>query len=191
MGQPKQPALYEIQDRSTVVFVDDRNNAIPLNASRVRRAIADHVSTQLMTEGILTETISSRDAMALAQQRDREGNLLSMEAIGESVGAQQIIYIEMMGFRGSPDGSTPRPTGSCRVKVIDVGNRTRLFPPAASEKAWMEISVLSPPISMQLYDTSNGRRQVQQILAALIGDRVAKLFYAHVPDEIGTRLTPQ
>ena len=44
LGEGKVPAAYEPQDRPTVVFVDDRQNVIPLNASRIRREIADKVS---------------------------------------------------------------------------------------------------------------------------------------------------
>ena len=39
MGQDKAPAKYVLEDRSTVVFVDDRNNAIPVNSTRVRGTI--------------------------------------------------------------------------------------------------------------------------------------------------------
>ena len=187
-GQSKAEAKYVLLDRRTVVFVDDRHNAIPLNATRIRRTIADKVSMDLMAQEVLTATISSRDAMALARRRDREGKLLSMETIGESVGAQQVIYVEMMGFRGSPDGVTPRPSASCRVKVIDVANRTRLFPAPDAHQAWQDVSVESLPISLELYRTAAGRREIEEMLAKLLGDQVAKLFYGHVPREIGTRL---
>ncbi|MCZ6542142.1 MAG: hypothetical protein O6768_00585, partial [Planctomycetota bacterium] len=71
LGPPKVEAQFLLVDRPTLVFVDDRNNAIPLNASRIRRAIADKASTDLMAKEILTKTISPRDAMALTRQRDR------------------------------------------------------------------------------------------------------------------------
>ncbi|MHC4414767.1 MAG: hypothetical protein ACYS0G_05740 [Planctomycetota bacterium] len=190
-GQGNADAEYELLDRSTVVFVDDRSNAIPLNSSRIRRAIADQVSADLMANEVLTDTISSRDAMATARERDREGDLLTIEAIGESVGAEQVIYVEMVSFRGSPDGFTPRPTASCRVKVIDVPNRARLFPGLDAEVPWRDVTVVSPSISTELYRSDSGRRQIEQLLAALLGDRVGKLFYAHVPDEVGSRLEPR
>jgi hypothetical protein len=183
--------VFKLANRPTVVFVDDRQNVIPMNASRIRRQIADQVSTELMEQKIVTDVISSRDAMAMARNKDREGQLLSIDAIGEAVGAQQVIYVQMVTFQGSPDGYSPRPTASCRIKVIDVANRVRLFPPSDAEQPSYPLIIESPPIDPQLYTSTEGRRQIETILAALLGDRIAKLFYKHVPDELGTRLNPQ
>jgi hypothetical protein len=191
IGQGKVPAAYEPQDRPTVVFVDDRQNVIPLNASRIRREIADKVSTDLLEREVLTDVIDARDAMSVVRNRDREGQLMSIDTIGAAVGAQQIIYIEMLSFRGSPDGYSPKPSAACRLKMIDVPNRTRLFPPPTAEQPWFSVEVTSPAISPELYQSTGGRRQIESILAALLGDQVGKLFYKHVPDELGTRLNPQ
>ncbi len=191
MGQTKTPAMYTLEDRPTVVFVDDRNNAIPINSSRVRRRIADNVSSELMAHELVTETISPRDAMALARRRDREGNLMSMGALGQAVGAEQLIYIEMLSFRGSVDNVSPRPGAMCRVKVIDVVARTRVFPPVGGDSDWQDVGALGAPMSLELYRNSEGRRQIEQSLSAAIADKVTKLFYTHVPDELGSRLTPQ
>jgi hypothetical protein len=190
-GQSKIPPRYVLLDQSTLVFVDDRSNVIPLNATQVRRTIADQVSMDLMNQEILTDTLSSSAAMVLARQHDRQEELLSIGAIGEATGARQVIYVEMLSFRGSPDGVAPRPTASCRVKVIDVANGVRLFPPPGGDLEWEELSVVSPPISPELYRSSTGRREIDKMLALLTGDQIGKLFYEHVPDEIGSRLTAQ
>ena len=42
-----------------------------------------------------------------------------------------------------------------------------------------------------LYRTPSGRRQIEQMLALLTADRVAKLFYRHVPEPVGSRLQPR
>lgn len=191
MGQPKVPAMYELEDRPTVVFVDDRNNAIPINASRVRREIASDATEQLMKLDLVTVTISPGDAMALSRNRDRDGNLMTMGELGEAVGAQQLIYIEMLSYRGSPDNVTARPSAACRVKVLDIVNKVRLFPAADAERSWQEVIVQCPPVSPELYRTSNGRQQIEQLLSAAIADQVTKLFYKHDPKEVGDRLTPK
>ena len=191
MGQAKAPAKYVLEERPTVVFVDDRNNAIPINSSRVRRAVADDVTNQLMSRELVTMTISPRDAMALSRNQDREGNLMSMGALGEAVGAEQVIFIEMLSYRGSPDNVTPRPSAACRLKVIDNVNKVRVFPAPGAEKEWQEIIVQGAPVSPELYRSSAGRREIEQMLAATIADKVTKLFYKHIPDELGSRLTPQ
>ncbi len=190
-GKPKVEAQYQLLDRPTVVFVDDRSDAIPLNATRVRRTIADKISTELMARDLVTNVISSRDAMALARQRDREGQLLAIGDIGAAAGAEQVIYVQMVSFLGSPDGYTPKPTASCRVKVIDVARRTRLFPAPDAVRAWHGVTVQASLGSTQQYRTPAGRRQIEQMLALLTADQVAKLFYRHVREEVGSRLQPR
>ena len=190
-GQPKVPAKYVLEDRPTVVFVDDRNNAIPINSSRARRAIADDITRQLMSRKLVMETISPRDAMALSRNQDRAGKLMSMQSIGEAVGAEQLIYIEMLKYRGSPDNVASRPEAMCRLKVIDIVNKTRLFPPPGADNHWQNVSARGATVSPELYRSSAGRRQIEQLLTAAIADRVTKLFYKHIPDALGSRLTPQ
>ncbi|MHC4100552.1 MAG: hypothetical protein ACYSW1_06675 [Planctomycetota bacterium] len=53
------------------------------------------------------------------------------------------------------------------------------------------MTVESPAISPDLYTSTEGRRQIESIMAVLLGDQIAKIFYKHVPDELGTRLDPQ
>jgi len=190
-GQSKAPAQYEIEDRTTVVFVDDRHTAIPMNATRIRREIADRVSMDLMEQEIVTDMISTRDVMVMARNRDREGELMSIDELGAAVGAQQVIYVEMISFRGTSDGYSPKPISACRIKVIDVPNRVRLFPAPDAGESFFPVTIESPPISPELYTSTEGRRQIENILAALLGDQIAKLFYKHVPDELGTRLDQQ
>ncbi len=190
-GKPKVEAQYQLLDRPTVVFVDDRSDAIPLNATRVRRTIADKISTELMARDLVTNVISSRDAMALARQRDREGRLLAIGDIGDAAGAEQVIYVQMVSFLGSPDGYTPKATASCRVKIIDVARRSRVFPPPDAERAWHDVTVEAPLGSTAQYRTRSGRRQIEQMLALLTADQVAKLFYRHVHEEVGSRLRPR
>ncbi len=188
LGQSKTPAKYVLQDRPTVVFVDDRNNAIPVNSTRVRGTIAQTVTTEIMEHDLVSQTISARDALAVARSRDRDGKLLSMGTIGDMVGAEQIIYIEMLSFRGSPDNRTPRPSAACRLKVLDVVSRIRLFPHPGGEAEWENVIAMAPTVSPELYRNSQGRRQIEQMLSLALADQVAKLFYKHIPDEIGSRL---
>lgn len=190
-GQPKRAAEYTPEDRATVVFVDDRGNAIEQNSLRTRQAIADKITAALMAKEVLTNTIRPSDALAVARQNDRQGNILAIDAIGRSVGAEQVIYVEMLSFRGSVDGITPRPVASCAVRVIDVENRTRLFPGSEAERPSRIVEVISREVSAELYRTASGRREIERLLAAMLADRVAKLFYKHVPDELGSRLDPR
>jgi len=190
VGQPKLDAAHKIADRPTVVFVDDRGNAIEQNSRRTRHAIAEKVSIELMVEKLVETTIRPADAMAVSRQRDRQGEILAIDAIGQAVGAEQVIYVEMLSFRGTA-GGIPRPNASCRVRVIDVTNRKRLFPAPEAVESSRLVQVVSRAANPELYRSRSGRRQLEETLANELGDRIAKLFYKHVPDEIGSRLRPQ
>ena len=93
--------------------------------------------------------------------------------------------------RGSPDNATARPVAACRVKVVDIVNKIRLFPPLGAENPWQDVAAVGPPVNPQLYRSSDGRREIEQLLTSAIADQVTRLFYKHIPDELGSRLTPQ
>ncbi len=124
---PKVEAAYKLQDRPTVVFVDDRHGVV--SPTTLRRVLADRISQDLMLKKVVTQTISPRDAEAVARQRDSHNSMLPIDAIGRAVGAEQVIYVEIIEFTDRIDRYTPRPKGACRVRVLDVTNRVRLFPP--------------------------------------------------------------
>ncbi|MCP3905394.1 MAG: hypothetical protein GY715_17345 [Planctomycetes bacterium] len=192
-GLPKIDAQYEIQPRPTVVFVDDRANVIDSNARLLRLELADVVTSELMEQDILTvETaISPRDAMGMALSRDRFSELLPIDAIGREVGAEQIIYIEMHAFRDTGDGTVPRPTGSCRVRVLDVTNRVRLFPPEDDQMPSRIVNAVIPPVDPGLLRSQSSRLKVHRALIESLGSSVAKLFYRHEARELGDRLKPR
>jgi hypothetical protein len=189
-GPPKIDAEYALQDRSTLVFVDDRQNI--LNRRSLRRHVADEVSRIIMQQKLVTVTRPPRDAMALVGNEDR-GDLMSMEEIGRSLEAEQVIYIEMTQFSLSPDGYTPSPQGACRVRVIDVANRARLYPSQESSEPSRTVQVAMPrEPAPEMYRTAATRARIEEELASLMADRVAKLFYRHeTGTELGGRMAPQ
>jgi hypothetical protein len=188
-GPPSVEAQHTLADVPTLVFIDDRSNVV--NPVSLRRVIADKASEVLMVKKLLTTTISPQDAMTVARQRERNSNILSIEDIGKTVGAQQVIYVEMLQFQDTPDGFTPRPMAACRVRLIDVENRKRLFPPPDSQEASRLVQVMTREVDPSIYSTRSGRLQVFNILAEDIGEEVAKLFYKHERKELGGNLNPR
>lgn len=187
-GPPRTPAMYELQDVPTVVFVDDRSNTIPRNADQMRRQIAETVSVELMKNDCLTQTIRPQDAMAIAKQYDRTNQIIPIDALGRAVGADQVIYIDMLAFIDTPDNYTPRPGGACKLKVIDTKNQTRLFPGADADQPFHFVETTMPPQSTELYASSASRVQVFEMLAVFMGDEIAKTFYSHETKELGGQL---
>lgn len=189
-GQPKVAAQYALSDRPTVVFVDDPKNLLPDRS--LRRLIGDKVSQELMVRKLITTTISPADALAVAG-RERFGEQMPIDAIGRAVGAEQVLFIDMVSFSLSPDSVTPRPIGACQVKVIDVTNRERLFPSADDGfrgASGYPVQVAMREVSLEHYRTASSRRSMREQLATEIADQITKVFYRHVPDELGSRLNP-
>lgn len=193
-GTPMIPAEYELADRPTVVYVDDRANVIESNAPALRIEIADKLSEELMSHEVLSpeNTISPRDTLALVRNHDRHSELLPIDAIGRLVGAEQVIYIEMLQFVLTPDGVTPRPAAACRVRVIDVNNRERLYPTMdETQQTSRQIGTQLNEVDDNLFRTSSSRRAVYGKLADRVGKDIAKLFYRHDSRELGDRLSPE
>lgn len=187
-GPPSVDAQVHLADVPTVVYIDDRSNVV--NPVSLRRTIADKVSQTLMTKKVLTTTISSQDAMLMTRQKERNGQLLPIEEIGKLVGAKQVIYITMVGFQDTPDGVTPRPMSSYRVKVIDVDQKQRIFPPADSAEDSRYGTATIREVDPGVYGSRSGRVKVFEMLASQTGVEVAKLFYKHEVKELGGNLNP-
>ena len=189
-GQDKVEAQYALADRPTVVFVDDPNNLLPYRA--LRRLIGDKVAQELMVRELVTTTISSADALAVSG-RESYGQKMAIDAIGRAVGAEQVLFVDMVAFSLSPEGITPRPSGACQVKVIDVENRERLFPTEDSTSrntSGFPVQVAMREVSLEQYRTTSSRRRISEQLADEIASQVTKVFYRHVPRELGRNLNP-
>lgn len=179
-------AQYKLEDVPTVVFLDDRRNIV--NPTSLRRVIADRATQELMIHAKLTQMIRPADAMALAAQADRNDKLLALDEIGRRVGAQQLIYVEMVGFRASPDGSTPRPYAGSRVRVIDVENQTRLFPPMDDSDDARVVEALMPAVDPESLQSRGRSLKLFEALANTLGSNIAKLFYKHERVDLGETL---
>lgn len=188
--EPTIEAQFQLEDRPTVVFVDDRDGVlIPATLADV---IADHASEELMIHEVVTTAIRPRDAMALARSRDRHNNLMSIDAIGEAVGAEQIIYVQMETFAESRDRYTPQPVAAARIKVLDVVNDERIFPTGDETIDFILVQTNLGDIDRDLYKSASTRRQIREMLAKALGDDIAKVFYEHKPsDMLGERLEPR
>jgi hypothetical protein len=181
-GPPSNDAQFTLPDRKTVVFVDDQKNS--LTRTQLRSMIGDKVAGDLMENKLVTETIATRDAVAVARKDDSVSKLTAISEIGEKVGAEVVIYVRMGKFELAEPGGTPIPSASAVVKVIDVTNRTRLFP-SDPEDPGREVFTQMRELSMDMYNTSPGRRQIEDLTAAELGNRIAKLFYKHEKNELG------
>lgn len=183
-GPPKEPARYELPRRKTVVYVDDRANR--MTRAALRTAVGEEVGTLILQQALVPEVISAKDAVAYARRADTSDKQVSIRRIGEAVGAEQVIYIDVDEYRISADGATPRPAAIVNVKVIDVGSGARLWPDGTDEGERMVVRTREQ--SLELYNSSAGRRRVEDALAKQVAEDVSKLFYEHEKRELGGNL---
>lgn len=181
-GPPKAPAAFELPAKRTVVIVDDKLNRMSRVSLRV--VIGDSTGIQLLENSVVPETISTRDAVALIRRLDSAAKPVSIQRICESLGAEQVIYVEVDEFNLSGGRQEGGPEAVVLVKVMDISNGTRLWPTAGSEAVQSSLQDINP----SLITTSAGRREVEDKLAEQLGDDIAKLFYAHPRRELGGRL---
>ncbi|HRP61916.1 MAG TPA: hypothetical protein PK400_01335 [Phycisphaerales bacterium] len=185
-GPPTVDAEYKLQDRPTVVFIDDRENLI--NPVSLRRVLADRVSQELMTRKLVTRTISPQDAMGLASRYDTNREVMPIDAIGRAVGAEQVLFIEILAFSDRVDNTIPRAAAVVRVRLIDVENRVRLYPSADSEQVGRVVQITTREFPPDAYQSRSSRVKIYETLAQDSGDRIAKLFYKHEARELGGSL---
>ena len=182
---PVTEAQYELKDTSTVIFIDDRRNWV--SPVRLRRIIGDTASEGLLQEELVTDVISPRDATAAARQLDRGPRPAGIDRVGEMVGAKQVIYVEMVGFTLTSDGITPEPYAACRVRVIDLNEQKRTFPPVDESDSWL-VEVSLPGVKSQGMQDSRQRQKLGELLAMETGRKVAMLFYEHSEPAVGANL---
>lgn len=189
-GPPKRDAAYVLpKDRPTVVVVDDRRNVV--NPTPLRKEIADQVAQELLDRELVATVIDPRDAMAAMAREDRYNEPMAMDEIGRAVGADVVIYIDMLRFTNTPDGQTPRPVANGAVRVIDVVNRTRLFPAGDGDADGRPVQAMLNELDPSVFRTRSSSNKVYRQLAETFGREVAKLFYRHEARELGGNLNRQ
>jgi len=171
------PALYEPEDKPTVVFVDDPRRKLP--NLQMNGILANHIGHNLKREEVITDVIPPNmiDSLAL---NNTDFNTWAIDKVGRRAGAKQVIYVLVEEFDLGEDTKdiAYKPTISVRVKVVDVDTGRRLFP---------ESDELGQPFTKPLFykPHSNSSRAADQMwsrkLVGLAGDEIATMFYEHEP----------
>ncbi|MFM9144994.1 MAG: hypothetical protein ACKORL_06430, partial [Phycisphaerales bacterium] len=114
-----------------MVFVDDRRSA--MSRLQLRAVLADDIGQSLKSLELVDEVVSGRELIAYVRRNESATKRIAIEDLGRAVNADVVVNVEMEAFVLSPDGATPKPTAMARVKVIDVKEEKRLFPPDGAD----------------------------------------------------------
>jgi len=170
------PVYTPPENATAVIFVDDPSSKIAQR--RLRYAMADTATHQLLEKRILTDMLEPRSIIAAAT-KESHSSRMSISELGQSVGADLVIYAVITKFSLSPETGSYIPQASLRVKVIDVAQGKRVWPD--SEFGYpLEIQV--PQLPGQSPNSATNRLAIEQQLATRTGLGISQLFYRH---EIG------
>ena len=176
-GPEKINPTYTLPEHATtVVFVDDPSSKIAQR--RLRYAMADTATSQLLEKRVLTDMLEPRGIIAAAT-KDSHSKRMSITELGKSVGADIVIYAVVTNFSLSPETGSYIPQASLRVKVIDVAEGKRVWP---DTEFGFPLEVQIPQLPGLSPDGNAGQLAIEQQLANRAGLGISQLFYRH---EIG------
>ncbi len=167
------PAYTLDKELKTVVFVDDPSSRI--TQRRLRYAIADRATKELLAKRILVDMLDPRGILTAASN-ERYGEQMSISELGKSVGADIVIYAVVTEFSLTPETGAYIPRATMRVKVIDVAQGKRIWP---SDEMGAVANIQIPQKPGSTPRSSGERLEVEQTLANRAGIGLAQLFYKH------------
>ncbi len=184
-GPPKEYALHDLDaGKKTVIFVDDRGSQIPRRSLRL--VIGKRAEETILTNDVINKDklISSQSSMHAAAG-ERAGALLSVADIGQSVGAEVVIYVSIRSWTLRPDGQTLAPMAIVEVKALDVESNTRLWPLTEDGHPL----VVRMPTQTGAATNNAELNLMHKALAELTGVQLARLFYTHERDTLSGSLS--
>ena len=174
-GPGKVEPVYTLDEtRKTVVLVDDPSSRI--THRRLRYAVAEKATNELLEKRILTDMLDPRGILTAAGS-ERFGEQMSISQLGESVGADIVIYAVVTEFSLSPETGSYLPQANMRVKVVDVHSGQRLWP-ASESGHLMNVAIAQRP-GVTPSNQTGDRLEIEQDLAQRTGLGLAQLFYKH------------
>jgi hypothetical protein len=187
-GPPKVDAVFDLDERATLVIVDDPNNLMgdPNNPAVIAANVGFHLREN---EVIEPELIVSQDRLTvLAGQMGKRYFATPIDEIGRRLDAEQVIHVQVRGMDLQSDNTYYEPTADVEVKVIDVVTGDRLFPPIEPDLPRRETQPGHEMlISLKAQTIDETRRHALQMLTRTLAERVglevAQLFYKHVPPD--------
>ena len=172
---PKQvEALYEPPAKKKIlVFVDDLRN--PVSYEPVKGELTDRLNDQLTAHRIAGQTVTYEDLLRLIAATPNF-NELAVGEVGQRLGADIVLYVEIDEFslRDAEDNPLWQGRLSTKVRMVDVLGG-RLWPEDRPDGYPLE--PVETPATSHL--SASYGEQLSRDLAALMADRIAKLFHKH------------
>ncbi len=180
----KQPAMYELQLRPTVVLVDDPQEYMGLTGQS--EAVAWRIDRDLRerVKDIEPLMIDQSEMTALRHKLGKDFASTPIDKIGQALGAQQVIHVAVLDAQARAGAGTIQPSATGEVKIIDVVERKRLFPASVTaETPGQMVEVEMPMRAITIENANAAEVQGMQLIAQKLGREVARLFYEFDPGD--------
>jgi hypothetical protein len=164
------------------VLVDDYGER--LTWPETRDLLAVQVGEELLRHEA-TEKIISNDAVRRHRQARPDFNKKSCREIGEMVGADQVVWLEVADFFASerPQDSTSAARIAVTVKVVNPkGSKSE-----GTVRLWPEEREGHPikaELSANEASRHDSRREIAKALSQKLATEVARLFYEHTLQDL-------
>lgn len=184
-GGKKIPAVHTLEDRPTLVMIDDPNNL--MGNPMLSGIIAANTAHHLRENGVLSKKIiPEKELAALKVKMGSDYPRTPIDRIGREVGAEQVLYASIDGAALQAAPGFYRPVAMLEVKVIDAVTGKRLYPEpppihepsAPSRGRTLQVQVDTKSI---MPDSAGTDAMLARQLAEEIGLQLAQLFYEHAP----------
>lgn len=193
MTRPKLPAAHRLDPVTTLILVEDPN--LLLRDPSLTTFIANAIAADLRANEALfgAAIVDQRQLQALKADFGGRFGSMALDEVGQRVGAEQVIYVEVLSATFERAPGVFQPQGAVGVKVIDAVARQRVFPPvqgtdamvAAPRGAVVEARL---PLDTTSDDDASFVAYLAEQLARAMASRASELFYDHRPRQPGERL---
>lgn len=186
LNQGMHDAVYELQDVPTLVFVQLPPEGGELMVGPVHRErIAAAVTYELERNKIVKEVIPMIRVHELSAKMGRtfQEKPPSIHAIGQALGAQQVVIVDVISDRLRSTPGFIEPEVELNVRVIGVSPYKRLFPAHSSVADDPRVQPVGASLTVkmdQVHDSDPDPQQIARIaerLALMVGRDVARMFY--------------
>lgn len=185
------PARFTLDNGPVLVLVDDPQHHLgdPSLPDLVAAAAGQTIQANISK----TSVVPVDKLAALRREKGSDFDAMAVTAVGQALGATQVVYVlvESGGITGDP--GLYRPQATVRVNVLDVASGRRLFPAvdpdnpmAASQGPDKRGHAMNISLNYTQSEQSPiGETAVlMRALANEMGVQVAQLFFKHHPPRV-------
>jgi len=172
--QEKVAALYAPPEgKKILVFVDDILN--PVSYEPIKIELSRRLNQIFVEENVADEAVSY-DRLADLIRATPQFNRLAVSEVGRKLGADIVLYVHIDAFslRDPASDEFWRGRLEATVRMTDV-QTGRLWP--RDREAGYRMDEVETESTPRTSDTTAD--ELTQVLAAMMADRIAKLFYDH------------